>query len=384
MTSKDDIDVDDKDFDAFLRREGDLAQRLQELPQRAPSAELDAAILAAANAELAKAGTLPLPRAAAANDPVASERPALAAGFIRRWRIPLGLAASLLVTVQLVRLELTDEQTVPNAPALLLERSSAPAPAAAPAAAAAPAPAPAPAVIQQDKMVAEVRGPELKSASEEKPKKARSNAPPAELDQAKEADKAAVAHQTAPVASPAPSATLQKPAVESNVAAPAQAPLLAREPAPFSAPAPQPSFAREPITAPAASYSRRDTDLSARFNAPQVVAERPVAPAPVPARAVAPVENDALKREAAAGSASGGIVTDQRAAAAPAPTPAPMVASKTALVPNPADDWLAKIDALLKAGSKREALQEWRKFRNAYPDYAVPDAFKEKMKALDK
>ena len=81
MTSKDDIDVDDKDFDAFLRREGDLAQRLQELPQAGPSAELDAAILAAAKAELEKAGTLSQPRAAAANDPVAGERPALAAKF---------------------------------------------------------------------------------------------------------------------------------------------------------------------------------------------------------------------------------------------------------------------------------------------------------------
>jgi len=376
MTSKDDIDVDDKDFDAFLRREGELAQLLQQLPQAAPSAELDAAILAAAKAELAKADTLLLPRAAAANDSVAGERHALAPSFIRRWRIPLGLAASLLVTVQLVRLELTDEQTLPNAPAILLERTPAPA----------PAPAAAPAAIQQDKMVEEVGGPDLKSASEEKRKKVQSNAPPVGRDQAKEAAKAAVARQPAPVASPAPPATLQKPAVESDVAAPAAAPLLAREPAPFSAPAPQPAFAPAPAVAPAASYSRRDTDLSRGVNAPQVVAERPVAPAPLPMptpeRAVAPVENDTPKREAGAGSVSGRIVTDQGAAAAPAPAPA--VAAKSVPVPNPADDWLAKIDALLKAGSKHEALLEWRKFRNAYPDYAVPDTFKEKMKALDK
>jgi len=378
MTCKDDIDVDDKDFDAFLRREGELAQLLQQLPQAAPSAELDAAILAAAKAELAKADTLLLPRAAAANDSVAGERHALAPSFIRRWRIPLGLAASLLVTVQVVRLELTDEQTLPNAPAILLERTPAPA----------PAPAAAPAAIQQDKMVEEVGGPDLKSASEEKRKKVQSNAPPVGRDQAKEAAKAAVARQPAPVASPAPPATLQKPAVESDVAAPAAAPLLAREPAPFSAPAPQPAFAPAPAVAPAASYSRRDTDLSRGVNAPQVVAERPVAPAPLPvptpARAVAPVENDAPKREAGPGSVNGRIVTDQRAAVTPAPAPAPMVVAKSAPVPNPADDWLAKIDALLKAGSKHEALQEWRKFRNAYPDYAVPDTFKEKMKALDK
>ncbi len=310
MTSKDDIDVDDKDFDAFLRREGDLAQRLQELPQAEPSAALDAAILAAAKADLEKAGNLSQPRAAA-NDAVAGGGQVLAPSFIRRWRIPLGLAASLLVTVQLVRLELTDEQTLPNAPAILLER----------------APAPAPAVIQQDKMVAEVRGPELKSVSEEKRKKVRSNVPPA---------------------------VPQKPAVASDIVAPAEAPLLAREPAPVSTPAPQPAFAPAPIAAP------------------------------TPARAVAPVENDALKSEAGAGSASGGSVTDQRAAAAPAPAPAPMVAAKSAPAPNPADDWLAKIDALLKAGSRHEALLEWRKFRNAYPDYAVPEAFKEKMQALDK
>ena len=94
MTSKDDIDVDDKDFDAFLRREGDLAQRLQELPQAGPSAELDAAILAAAKAELEKAGKLSQPRAAA-NDAVAGGGQVLAPSFIRRWRIPLRLGSQL-------------------------------------------------------------------------------------------------------------------------------------------------------------------------------------------------------------------------------------------------------------------------------------------------
>lgn len=344
MTSKDDINVDDKDFDAFLKREGDLAQLLQKLPQAMPSAQLDAAILAAAKAELEKTPAPPIQGTVAANDAEVPGNKSGGPSFIRRWRVPLGLAASLLVTVQLVRLEMTDEQTAPNAPAILFERT--------------PDAAPAPAAISEAKVVEEVRAPELKSVPEEQRKKTRANTPPVERELAKEEDKVAVAATTAP-------ADVQKPVAESYATAPAkvaparlaedqpvraEAPLLAHEPAPFSAPAPAPA----PPPAPMTRYSPQSSD--------------------------------------AAGSVSGRIVVDPRQAAAPAlkaaaTPPAAVTASTVAAdeaAANPADAWLKKIDTLLRAGSDQEAVLEWRKFRKTYPDYVVPDALNQKMKSLDK
>jgi hypothetical protein len=44
--------------------------------------------------------------------------------------------------------------------------------------------------------------------------------------------------------------------------------------------------------------------------------------------------------------------------------------------------WLAAIDELLKAGLRRDSLEEWEKFRAAYPDYPVPAETVEKINAL--
>ena len=80
----------DAQFDALLRGEGDLARRLQAMPQPSPSAELDAAIL-----EKVRASMAPVVREAA-NDPVApGARPARGLGM--RWRVPAGIAATVLV-----------------------------------------------------------------------------------------------------------------------------------------------------------------------------------------------------------------------------------------------------------------------------------------------
>lgn len=93
MTDMRDVSCDD-DFDAFLQREGKLSQLLQSLPQPEPSAELDAAILTRAQAELANDMA---PSRLAANDPAIPD----AAGqrqpsFLRRRAAPLALAASVL------------------------------------------------------------------------------------------------------------------------------------------------------------------------------------------------------------------------------------------------------------------------------------------------
>jgi hypothetical protein len=100
MSSDDSIDDSKRDdqFDAFLKGEDALSQRLRALPlppsHAEPSAALDAAILARAAAALEEDGQSTR-RPQAANDPAPAEwRPA--AG---RWRIPAGLAAMLLAGV---------------------------------------------------------------------------------------------------------------------------------------------------------------------------------------------------------------------------------------------------------------------------------------------
>jgi hypothetical protein len=49
-----------------------------------------------------------------------------------------------------------------------------------------------------------------------------------------------------------------------------------------------------------------------------------------------------------------------------------------------AAQWLASIEANLDTGKDAEVLDQWRKFRRAYPDYAVPPALEERIKAIQK
>lgn len=87
MTSKGKDQFDDE-FDAFLHRRDVLSWHLQSLPQPEPSAELDAAILARAEAELARS---------AANDPAMPGTTGRALpAFLKRWYTPLAVAASVL------------------------------------------------------------------------------------------------------------------------------------------------------------------------------------------------------------------------------------------------------------------------------------------------
>ena len=105
MTSKG-TDQFDEEFEAFLQGRDALSRHLQSLPQPAPSAELDAAILARAEAELARD---------AANDPAMPgvtdhARP----GFLKRWRTPLAMAASVLFAfLLLLRWQTPSEDPAP-------------------------------------------------------------------------------------------------------------------------------------------------------------------------------------------------------------------------------------------------------------------------------
>ncbi len=49
-----------------------------------------------------------------------------------------------------------------------------------------------------------------------------------------------------------------------------------------------------------------------------------------------------------------------------------------------APDWLTKIEKLLKEKQHQEALEEWRKFRTAYPNFVVNKSLQKKIDALQK
>ena len=88
-------DMNDAELDAFLKGEDALSGELQAMQQASPSAELDAAILGRAQAQMARDS-----RAAAANDAsdgVASKAPLSRLGL--RWRVPAGIAATLMAGV---------------------------------------------------------------------------------------------------------------------------------------------------------------------------------------------------------------------------------------------------------------------------------------------
>lgn len=80
---------DDHELEAFLARRSELSRLYRETPLQAP-AEFDAAVLAAARAAVLAA---PVP---------AARRPGQL-GRLRRWRLPLSLAASLLVGIGVLR-----------------------------------------------------------------------------------------------------------------------------------------------------------------------------------------------------------------------------------------------------------------------------------------
>lgn len=85
----------------------ELGALLASLPQPSPGAELDAAILADAETALATpVAVIPVAKGVAANDSADGAVRTLPAkkptDYLTRWRIPLGLAAAVLLTFNLV------------------------------------------------------------------------------------------------------------------------------------------------------------------------------------------------------------------------------------------------------------------------------------------
>ena len=96
------------------------------------------------------------------------------------------------------------------------------------------------------------------------------------------------------------------------------------------------------------------------------------APAPASMPAPAPVASFGAPATSNAASVS---VTGSRSVAAPG-GPAPGTPADAAR----AQAWLNVIDEMLKAELRQDALAEWAKFRQAYPDYPVPEPLRARIK----
>ncbi|NHZ94407.1 hypothetical protein [Massilia sp. CCM 8734] len=353
--------MSDEQFDAFLRGEDDLSRRLQGLTQPASSPKLDAAILGYVKAGLEQeARAAQAARPAAANDAVIEGAPPrLAPGLGRRWRIPAGIAAGVLAGV------LGHQVYQGSGGGAGMEGGMAAAPTA-----------------EAPQVVANV------TLDMERP------APPVAMDV------------------PAPSAPA--PASVEASAAPAPTPVMKAappSPAPVQVAAAPPSQELQRVEITGSSIKRTAAESTLPVEAlkqkdskqpyqgynsdnpvPEVQSPPPVAlaraPEPVAAPAPAPV------RVAAAPPAEPVADDARAAAAAPAARPARVAGreSKSDLELSKArafdahdkraHDWLAVIDAMLKAKLDKDALAEWARFRAAYPDYPVPAATRDRIAAI--
>ena len=310
---------EDAEFEAFLHGEGELSRRLHAMPQVSPSAELDAAILGRIRTSMAQQST------DAANDPGESAViPMLAPGLGMRWRVPAGLAATVLVGLfatqayqasdERQRLDMPMEEAIVVAP---VEEGRAPAPLATPLA----KPAASPAVSKKNAVSAR-------------------SAPPSVPE--------------APVAA--------------QVAQPM--PVLA---APAPAPAPPPVQATVANVTTARPAARADSQLSGMYASDAAKA------APMPQVVMAPAAEYKSTHSGrdAEGRAPITVMSPQRVEITGS-------SIRRDLAPLAAPVWVEMIEALLKEGKDDAAKQEWAKFRLQYPAYETPKTLDENMKSLSR
>jgi hypothetical protein len=315
MTTQKHDQPEEEAFDDFLQGRGELVKQLKALSQLTPSAALDAAILASAKAAVAQAERS---KQAAANDPVSPRKP----GFLSRFRMPLALAASLMVAVLVtVQWHAQSEYQLPLQVAQAPTAESAAAPAV-------EAPQPAQADTNA-KTVSEPTNNNVADAGQSKP--AISATASKALASEKKVETQVAANGTS------------KSTVERGNAAPAQ---LAQ------------------------------TDAAQMKYKSAAIQEQRVTPAPVPPTALAaaapPPIATTLARESA------------RATAGPAPAAVAPLAESLAKTDSQEKQkaWLVRIEELIKTDSRKDALVEWEKFEKAYPGYPVPEKLREQIKTL--
>lgn len=360
MTSKD-IHDDDAEFDDFLLGKGELSNLLQALPQPGASAKLDERILRDIEARLATPA-VPAPAPAAANDAASHPEQRPAPGFFARWRTPLGLAATLVLTMS-ITMTVWRGQNIAETPAILSENQSLPAPATSAAAESAAAPAAETATVSAAAPAAP-SGKNAQASSKEsmasvqdaasdtptplhahKAKKAARHEPQEErkISEPEKADQhsASVAQDAGTQRLREAAAGLQKKKAE---AIPPHAPMPAPPPPPLTAPV------AAPMPAPMPAMS---APMPAPVPAPQAQAQ-PEGQVRVQGHKVRRLSDD----KAAADAASAGEPAES------------------------ASEWLQRLEKLLQEGKHKQALEEWRKFRLAWPNYPVAPATEKQIEAL--
>ncbi|AMP14327.1 hypothetical protein [Collimonas pratensis] len=338
MMSEDSKRLDDAEFEAFLQGHGELARQLQGLPQPSPSAALDAAILAQAET-LLKTET-PLPQAA--NDALSGKagKPAKPR-FLMRWSTQLGMAACMVLAV----LATLRWQTEPGTQSYDTAPPAEPAP-----------PPPASAAAPSEKSLEPVE-----KKAQAKPELVRPKA---------------ITRSAPPVAKAAPEVKPPVPAQDTQAApapTPAPAPFASREnyavsPPQLASPEHVPSRARA-IVVPQAPAAANPPSAIADPAATYSPAPAPIVPPPVYSPAPAPVV------------ASGATATAAPTESASAPG---ATLSGKQESPERAVAWLSAIDEMLKAGLRQDALEEWDKFKRAYPNYPVPEKLRAQIRLLQK
>ena len=442
--------TEEAEFDEFLLRQGALSALLASMPQPTPSAELDARILADAQVALAGAPTpvnvpvtafVPAPALApvaaqAANDPGPTGTPKAGPSFFSRYRMPMGLAASVVLmmsgVVQIWRNQVVEPEPAPRARMEVAASAAAPAPqpaivSAPPAVNAEVSPVQAmPAhagraaePMAADKMAKQDAQDEAKAS---KAKASKAKAGQAEADAISEREQVARLQQFKDQAAQAKAnaeqstrravqenqeldtrmkeerkreesnkMTAARAAADSTVLASAHvsnnAPgnvagvqgrvVAAPELADHKAPSPEMALTKEaPQRKAKKAHTAPQNDVFAADPPPRVVAAPapppPVAAAPAPAAAPPAPPPPAVLAQAGA----------SEAAAKPADV-AVRAARKVLQAPAlPANVWLQKIEKLLQAEKNKEALAEWHQFRTAYPDFVVDKALQTRMDAL--
>jgi hypothetical protein len=398
VTSKDGNNMTDAEFEAFLQGRGELSDLLQAMPQPMPSAELDAAILADAEAAL---GLQAARTDGAANDAVIPQTQRIAPNFLSRWKIPLGLAASVLLAIPLVMLQRQGPSSN-EAPVVVAAAPAGPAPVARRA---------------ENPQQEELTGAAAKDADHAKLAKAdaatstqtraRATAPmpssatgkigvPGVARPARKAEDAptvlAQADTGAPRQEPVQIAQAPSPIVTQETAPPPAA--AAMPPAKPAAPAaiPEQLAAAPQAKETTAANARMSRGMTSADKAPEVLAKTDsqdakakrgaepqseyhiaAAPSAAPAAAPPPPVQSAASGDGANAIASPPVLGGQATGQASEPAS-----------PENARSWILQIEKLLKADKRKEVLDEWTRFRLAYPDYPVRKSLLKQIDALKK
>lgn len=326
---------DDAAFEAFLNGEGDLARRLQGLAQPSPSPSLDAAILGRIRTSMEQQ------RDVAANDAGEAQTGARVAPVMgMRWRVPVGIAASVLVGLFATQAyqsntsrELVTMRDQERAADAVLEEELAPVPARPAPPAAAPA-----AALEQAPAMPEERKPAPEPA-----------APPPPPDMPAKRARAAELEKPRSV----------KPGLERRAESPVAPPVVsAADVAMSPAPPPAAPTMPAPVSAAPAAKSRSAAP------APQAMQEVTVTGSRIPSRVAesySPVQVLSDRVEVSGSRIRSSSAADRA---------------------NDAAAWVQAIEQMLDKADVAGALREWKKLRETYPDFVAPAPLEARMKRL--